>query len=154
MKTSEFIKKVEQLGFYVIVQDDAVYVMISRFNKHWIMRIGNDFCGYIQADFNEVEWKYDFKALYELAVDYAFTPIKERGDEAKFYVRLSPQNIYDNCSWLSPLGNWVTNQNQLQPGIFTPTSYSAFLNAFPEWQPFLPDYDSENRDVFVPVEDD
>ena len=63
MKTSEFIKKVEQLGFYVIVQDDAVCVMISRFNKHWIMRIGNDFCGYIQADFNGVRWKFDFKAL-------------------------------------------------------------------------------------------
>ena len=154
MKTSEFIKEAEKLGFSVVVQEDAVYVRIFGFNKHWIMRIWNDFCGYIRANFSEVPWKYDFKALYELAIEYAFTPIDERKNEPRFKVKLTPlSNSFDSL-WIGARDDDLDVTSWLDAVAFTPAQYHLFPDNHPEWKPFLHDYDPDNTAVFVPVEAD
>jgi hypothetical protein len=160
MKTFEFIKKTEMLGFYVVCQDDAIYVRISGLNKHWIMRIGNEYCGDIKADFNDVKWKFDFKALYELAVDYAFTPIEEREDEPKKYAirLLSGDTGYLNYNKDTSLcidtagieSNWGPYQC-----FFTEQEYNRIRkNELQAGFTFLPKFDPDNTKVFVPVEDE
>lgn len=155
MKTSEFKRIIKNCELYTGDLDAASRISLgdSDFgnydvayispNDQWIFSIQPCFC-HIKPKYIHTVWQAIF--------DYAATPIAEREDEPKFYVRLSPKNSNDNCTWLTPLGNWTTKQNL--PGIFTPSSYPAFLEAFPEWRPFLPDYDPDDKDRFVPVEVD
>lgn len=75
MKTAEFIKKVEELGYKAhkritqidIVSDGFTVAIVSTKLIHVI----NSFC------FVDVEWKNQDK-LFDLIVEYAKTPIDER----------------------------------------------------------------------------
>lgn len=82
MKTKEFIEKVEELGYSVSNTDYAEYL----YNK-------GDLLGLVQ---NNKQYKltvYDLfkeknaRELFNLCVEYARTPIKERGEEEKFYLQ-------------------------------------------------------------------
>lgn len=93
MKTKEFIEKVEELGYSVSNTDYAEYL----YNK-------GDLLGLVQ---NNKQYKltvYDLfkeknaRELFNLCVEYARTPIKERKEEEKFYLQKMKsfyENVYD-----------------------------------------------------------
>lgn len=84
MKTKEFIKRVEELGFKVnkgitricIVSEGLTVATISTERVHYI----NCFC------FVDIEWKNQDK-LFNLIVEYAKTPIEDREEEKKYYLK-------------------------------------------------------------------
>lgn len=84
MKTKEFIKRVEELGFEVhkgitlidIVSEGIAIARVYTERMHYI----NCFC------FVDIEWENQDK-LFNLIVEYARTPIKDREEEKKFYLR-------------------------------------------------------------------
>ncbi|GAX04101.1 hypothetical protein IWT140_01738 [Secundilactobacillus pentosiphilus] len=159
MKTSEFIKKVTALGFNAFTDEDRyVYVSIQSARGDWFICVGNDFTGDIDID--AVYFKNNgesFKKVTKLAVDYAFTPIKEREDEPKFYVHL----FTGGNGWL----NWNDETGEL--GVNTKEDFEHWHSQFTEQQYIkfqykqevsghyaLPDYSLNKAKIFVPVEEE
>ena len=95
MKTKEFIRKVGELGFKAhkgvmqidIVSDGLTVAIVSTKRIHVI----NSFC------FVDVEWKNQDK-LFDLIIEYAKTPIDERKEEKKYYLR----HLYEKTFWRFP----------------------------------------------------
>ena len=80
MWTKEFIKQVKSLGFKVKEDKGIIGIIADNFiiARVWKNRI------YCIDTFNtvKVEWKNE-RELYNLLVEYARTPIKDRGDTSK-----------------------------------------------------------------------
>ncbi|WP_051145881.1 hypothetical protein [Anaerococcus senegalensis] len=84
MKTNEFIKRVDELGFKAhkgvtcidIVSDGFTVAKVSTYRVYVI----NSFC------FVDVEWTNQDK-LFNLIVEYAKTPIEDRKEETRFYLK-------------------------------------------------------------------
>lgn len=90
MKTKEFIKRIEELGYKAHKRITQIDIVSDGFTVATVstkrMYVINSFC------FVDVEWKNQDK-LFDLIVEYAKTPIDEREEEkSKIYM------IYD---WLS-----------------------------------------------------
>jgi hypothetical protein len=167
MKTSEFKRIIKNCELYTGDLDAASRISLgdSDFgnydvayispNDQWIFSIQPCFC-HIKPKYIHTVWQAIF--------DYAATPIAEREDEPKFCVAVSPSYYKDEGVWyLSSRKAGYANESgkSIEWGAseganaheFTPKSYVKFLKEFPEWRPFLHDYDPDNTDVFVPVED-
>jgi len=87
MKTKEFIKRVEEMGFDAEERGDEVYLYgrvpdgyakISKKFKYTINTFYREF-----MDLNEGERGL----LFDLIVEYISTPVDEREEEKKFYLR-------------------------------------------------------------------
>ena len=86
MKTKEFIKKVQELGFYTIDYESKISIVndvvkVAIIDKLIPMQISNYYYAYDQLC-NE-----DKDKLFDLIVEYAKTPIEEREEEKKYYLR-------------------------------------------------------------------
>lgn len=89
MKTNEFIKVVEELGY--LVDDSYVYwqirneenLLVAVVYKNALSRISTDFVGWWNIE------DEDKSKLLDLIVEYAKTPIEDREEEKKFYLRHS-----------------------------------------------------------------
>ena len=90
MKTSEFIKKVEKLGYrvedtgfnlYLYSGEDLVAFVGKK--KQYVLEIYNFFL------------KQNAEALVDLCLEYAQTPIEEREEEEKFYLQ-KMKSFYDD----------------------------------------------------------
>lgn len=90
MKTSEFIKKVEKLGYrvedtgfnlYLYSGEDLVAFVGKK--KQYVLEIYNFFL------------KQNAEALVDLCVEYAQTPLTEREEEEKFYLQ-KMRSFYDD----------------------------------------------------------
>lgn len=99
MKTKEFIEKVEKMGFDIayyknpysneksifdydlitIYLDDQDLVKIWTSCQYAISTISDGHSCYITG--------YDVKELYKLCFEYANTPVKDREEEKKFYLK-------------------------------------------------------------------
>lgn len=160
MKTKEFIRKAKELGYRV--RDDGDYLYINKLGVpyyEWILLIEKN-----TSNFDFKATKTDKKQpnlapVMKLLVDYVLTPIDERADEDRFYVKLMPET-----SDSYPFYLFQTKENMLDSieidndslGTsyeFTKISYSEAIDNNTEWRPFLPVYNSEDTDVFIPVED-
>ena len=86
MKTKEFIKRVNELGYYVEIDSDTVIkcdgCTLARINERRPYKMNANAM---------VEVK-DAKELFDLCVEYARTPIKERKDVKKYYLYLKNKN--------------------------------------------------------------
>ena len=89
MKTKEFIKRVEELGYrvedtgfnlYLYSGEDLVAFVGKK--KQYVLEIYNFFL------------KQNAEALVDLCVEYVKTPIDEREDEEKFYLQ-KMESFYD-----------------------------------------------------------
>lgn len=84
MKTKEFIKRVEELGFKVnrtVAQIDIIARSFTIAKVYTNRRYSiNTF------NFVNIEWENQDK-LFDLIVEYAMTPIEDREEEKKFYLR-------------------------------------------------------------------
>lgn len=84
MKTKEFIKRVEELGFEVMVFNNRIHILANNFtisvayiNRE---RAINTYKPVSIAFRNEDE-------LFDLIIKYAKTPVEDRKEEKKFYLR-------------------------------------------------------------------
>lgn len=87
MKRSEFIEKVEELGF------------ITHRNKHKII-VQKIFTHLAVID-EEQRYKVNYlecdnKELFNLCAEYAWTPIEEREEEKRYYLRKFNKKFYEN----------------------------------------------------------
>lgn len=90
MKTKEFIKKIEKMGYDIEIVYDTIRVK---------------YCGGILARIDKVKpYTLDTKAtfevkhvkeLFDLCAEYASTPIEEREKEEKYYLR-KKENFYED----------------------------------------------------------
>ena len=175
MKTSEFKKVVNNSDFCIQsgfdIPDDytpnVISVKQNPLNQAFLTidlnHIGDIF---VRPDLYPSSNSLDIrkvKKVVQAGVQLAFTPIEEREDEPRFVVAVSPSYYKDESVWY--LGSRKASYaNETGKSIewygtegacaheFTPKSYAKFLKDYPEWRPFLPDYNADNTNIFVPVE--
>lgn len=88
MKTKEFIKRVEELGFWVeelkniinVCEDEAGFYLVT-IDKNYQYILNNMGKGYKNLD------DYKKRDLLKVCYEYAITPVEEREEEKKFYLR-------------------------------------------------------------------
>lgn len=119
MKTKEFVKKVEELGFDVAVKEYNNEKCIQLFNSNGyaILKVSKECIYESTTTFNEfTNLQKDLKKqLFDLLVEYSSTPIKEREEEKKYYLkhkflRNDHDKYYLNDNYLNnytPKNNWV-----------------------------------------------
>lgn len=87
MKTKEFIKKVEKLGYHVsststnifVDGGGAIFMMVAKGKQYKI-------------EIYDISKKENAKELFELCIKYAGTPIEDRGEEKKYHLYLKNKN--------------------------------------------------------------
>ena len=90
MRTKEFIKRIEELGFRVreekanidIIADNFIIAEVSK-NRLYCINTYNSV---------KVEWTNE-KELFDLIVEYAKTPIEDRKEEKYYLVKFSEKEI-------------------------------------------------------------
>lgn len=82
MKTKEFIKRVEELGFEVSEEYDYIRICVC----NYIIATLSESRLYCINTYNsvKVEWVNE-KKLFDLLVEYAKTPIEDRKEEEKYF---------------------------------------------------------------------
>lgn len=121
MKTNEFIKEVEALGFDTGIFFETGVSVRTEYGGD-ILKIGSRSVYKIDC----FHFAYDNldtctrEKLFKLAVEYASTPLEEREEEKKYYIRL--KGIRDNESYV----NLRENDNELSMStIYQPTNYKT-----------------------------
>lgn len=77
MKTKEFIKKVEAMGYLTEIMNNLTFVFDS--NNNTVLSISNDRQYGVDCDYNTPATP----KLFLIAVEYAKTPVEEREEERK-----------------------------------------------------------------------
>lgn len=98
MKTKEFIKKVEKLGFTIEyyknpfsnIKSNCDYDLITiSANNQVLVKIWTN-CQYaistISDGHSSYLYGYDVKGLYKLCFEYTSTPVEDREEEKKYYL--------------------------------------------------------------------
>lgn len=97
MKTKEFIKRVEELGFEAWISGSIAYVLKD--GRYEVARIKTKRACAIDFFYllNETLDKEISEKLFDIIVEYAKTPVKDREEEKKFYLR---------HKWMTTLGGF------------------------------------------------
>ena len=86
MKTNEFIKKLNELGYNVRETEHSV--IVRKEYTHLAVIDKDNIYGFKYFYHND-------KDLFKLCVDYASTPIKKREEEKRYYLRKKNMPFYD-----------------------------------------------------------
>jgi hypothetical protein len=87
MKTKDFIRRVEELGYFINEYVDYYEIrdvdenLIAVTNKIMFLQLNTDYCQWDEL------CEIDKKELFDLLIEYAKTPIEDREEEKKFYLR-------------------------------------------------------------------
>lgn len=114
MKTKEFIKRVEELGFRVKVCDSQIRILANDFIIS-VIYIGRE---YMINTYKPVSIAFrNEDELFDLIIKYAKTPVEDRKEEKKFYLRhrwLKPSPIYKNYLnyWIGNDEYWLDYKNE------------------------------------------
>lgn len=103
MKTSEFVKRVKELGYEVEDSVDAILVcrnnrIFSRVSKGKINKL-------------DTIWEVDIPhELFHVLINYVSTPVEKRGEVKRYYLYNPVQEAYfnyyveeDRYDWLDPM---------------------------------------------------
>lgn len=95
MKTKEFIKKVEELGYDIEISEVDVFI---KYDGYIIARISST-SPYTMSVYAAFGGRHA-KELFDLCAEYARTPIEEREEEKKYYLKLKRENreFYESLS--------------------------------------------------------
>lgn len=87
MRTKEFIKRVEELGFYAEERGDEVY--LYRYNSNCLAKISKKFKYTINTFYREfIDLNEENRSpLFDLIDEYISTPVNEREEPKKYYLR-------------------------------------------------------------------
>ena len=95
MKTKEFIKRVEELGFRVKVCDSQIRILANDFIIS-VVYIGRE---YMINTYKPVSLAFrNEDELFDLIIKYAKTPIEDREEEKKFYLEHRYFKFYNGSS--------------------------------------------------------
>lgn len=85
----------------------------------------------------------DRLALQKLAYKYSRTPIDERQDDPKFWVKMFPKNngLLGSCLYLDDESNDITIFGAEAGTPFTQSEYDNLQQKYPEW---LPKFDKDD----------
>lgn len=149
MKTKEFIKRVEELGFDVEIHKQCIkitrknlIIAVTNTNKRYALDVFNPF--------NE-EWE-NGDELLDLLVEYAKTPLDEREEEKKFYLEHRYFRFYNGSS--KYLGMDLLKD---KPDLYSKIAYEWVKNQFTlkEIEEIKKKFDSDLADFeLVEVEDE
>lgn len=114
MKTNEFIKRVKELGFEIKRAGSHIDIM---FNDFVIAGVYTDRMHVMTFYSHEKLLLTNIDKLFDLLVAYAKTPVDEREEEKKFYLRhrwFKPSPIYKNYLnyWLRNDEYWLDYKNE------------------------------------------
>lgn len=117
MKTKDFVKEVEKLGFEVEEDTGAIEIYFNNVRIAYVYRyeIFSVNTAYIPFDVLSKEF---VEKLYNLIDAYARTPLNEREEEKKFYLK---QNLKDK--WLERNAFYYLNLN-IDKNIYLIDSYA------------------------------
>ena len=116
MKTKEFIKRVEELGFGVKVYDSQIRILANDFIIS-VVYIGRE---YMINTYKPVSLAFrNEDELFDLIIKYAKTPVEDRKEEKKFYLRhrwLKPRPIDKNYlnHWIGTNKYWLDYNNETE----------------------------------------
>ena len=108
MRTNEFIKRVKELGFSVkekqFIYTNETWLIIYEgehtkcigVEKNTRYRIDTNYGNFILFLDDDLKWE-----LFNLAVEYARTPIEQRKEEKKYYLRLPIFGYDDEQNYLN-----------------------------------------------------
>lgn len=106
MKTKEFIKRVEELGFEAEEYESGIYIKDR--DGDCVTSVGSK-CEYM-VDCSWTGFMFlgetKRKSLFELAFEYASTPINKRKEEKKFYLRHECLNRKNGLGYLNLLRDY------------------------------------------------
>lgn len=114
MKTKEFIKKVKELGFEIIRAGSHIDIM---FNDFIVAGVYTDQMYVMTFYSHEKLLLTNVDKLFDLLVEYAKTPVDERKEDKKFYLRhrwFKPSPIYKNYLnyWIGNDEYWLDYKNE------------------------------------------
>lgn len=125
MKTKEFIEKVEAMGYLAVITNNLTFVFDS--NNNIVLSISNDRQYGIDCNHNTPA-RHE---LFNLAVEYAKTPISKRS--TKYHVKIkglslsSGEGLYLNFDQIN--GNYfVSNLNRYFKNKFTDDEIDELVN--------------------------
>lgn len=101
MKTNEFIRRVEELGFVYEKGEEVYYIYNKEGTKYASV------CHDIPNQISNMERVWDFldkeeqKKLFDLLVEYAKTPIEDREEEKKYYLKHRWLENREECNYLN-----------------------------------------------------
>ena len=116
MKTKEFIKKVEELGFRTTHINGYMYIenrmcdTCAIVNKYNCYEFNTD-----MKDFYELKEETK-KQLFELLVEYSHTPIEKRKEEKKYYLKhkfLTNGNSERYLNYIFNCSEWILDDNTM-----------------------------------------
>lgn len=87
MKTKEFIKKINELGYNV--KETEHTIIVRKEFTHLAVIDKENIYGFKYFCHND-------KDLFKLCVDYTSTPIEEREEDKKYYLRKFNKKFYEN----------------------------------------------------------
>ena len=114
MKTNEFIKRVEELGYDIKLRND--YIQIIRDEFVAVVVYINVMYSITFHQIIKNSWNNGDK-LFDLIVEYAKTPVDEREEEKKFYLRhrwFKPSPLCKNYLnyWIGNEEYWLEYKNE------------------------------------------
>lgn len=101
MRTKEFTRRVEELGF-VCEKGEEVYFIYNKEGTKYA-----SVCHNVPNQISNMEREWDFldkeeqEKLFDLVVEYAKTPIEDREEEKKFYLRHRWLENKEECNYLN-----------------------------------------------------
>ncbi|MDQ7113920.1 hypothetical protein [Staphylococcus simulans] len=129
MKTKEFIKRVEDMGFEVHTEKNMTYVNKNLENLSYIDEEYTNTINTVLRTFARLEDKKREK-LFKAIVEYASTPPEERKEEKKYYIKhkyLRKHNAYLNYD--KSLQEWTFHTKSNAVNLKTQFT----LAELPEW---------------------
>lgn len=114
MKTNEFIKKVKELGYEIKRSGYNIEIM---FNDFIVAGVYTDQMHVMTFYSHEKLLLRNADKLFHLLVEYAKTPVEDREEEKKFYLRhrwFKPSPIYKNYLnyWIGHDEYWLDYKNE------------------------------------------
>lgn len=88
MKTSEFLQKVQDLGY--LVKHYEFYIYINNYNSELVAVVATHEYAHMSVNYEGYELldNDDREDLFNLIVEYATTPVQDRKDERKYFLML------------------------------------------------------------------
>lgn len=161
MKTKEFIKKVKELGYEVKENHDSLWLIDPNNNldstfDDWFVYVYTQKPSSFEYDiaFTNID-NPNLKKVVLLTIDYSFTPINERKEEAKFKVHLLPgaYGWLNNDRSTNDVYATDDDADKYYQTTFTNNQYNEIRSKMLAKGYVLPEYDKNNTTTFVPVED-
>lgn len=100
MRTKDFMREVKAIGFVAIIGDEHLLIKdLEGYNLAYISTT-KTYSFNTVGDFFQKLSEFDRKRLFNLLVDYASTPLEDREEQERFFLKFKIE-IDDDCKYLN-----------------------------------------------------